>query len=297
MSHELMHAHVRAILSVIFDEKNRGADASFRGYYRDLEQIINGRKQSSDLKLRDSLRTAILNFVTVKPALSLIAASRATEADVRLLPYAQLKETLADEFGYINHIFVHVFDYYYFYDAKDPVYLRLLWESWATVPAVLENIAEYVLRSIVTVSTAQEGTTTERFDLALNIVKQALLQLSIDANSIVARSAITYLESDINRRWLNVMFVPSCYVAELAAKLLVASRVHGALLKDDNADPDDFGCRYVLESGEFIDTEIQSPVAFILDRLRRHLTGTGIPPTDEEYYSAWCLLVCASGLA
>jgi hypothetical protein len=296
MSHELMHAHVRAVMSVLFDEKNQGADTSFRRYYQDLEQIVRGRKQASDLTLRACLRTAILNFVTIKPTLSQIAAGRATDADVRLLRYPELKEVLADEFAYINHIFVHVFDYYYFYNAKDPVYLRLLWESWATVPAVLENVAEYVLRSIVTVSTAQEGTTTERFNLALNIVKQALNELALQANSTVARSALAYLEDANNYRWLNVMFVPSSYLAELAAKLLVASSVHGALLEDDNADPDDLGCRYVLESGEFVDTEIESPVAFVLDRLRRQLTHASAPATDEEYYSAWSLLVCASGL-
>jgi hypothetical protein len=257
--------------------------------------VIAGRKPATDLPLRAALRTAILNFCTVQPWLRRIADQDATDDDIALLPSAHLKAVLADELPYINHIFVHVFDFHYFYDAKETLYLRLLWESWATVPAVLENLEEYLVRSLVTVSTNQDGLPTARFELAVSLLRTVLEALSSDADGLVAKEALHYL--NVNQRRLLIAFFPASYLAELAARLLVASGIHASLLEDDNADADEnYGCRYVLESGEFVDTPITSPVAFVLDRLRRHLTDPALSRDNEEYLSAWALLVCASAV-
>ncbi len=93
---------------------------------------------------------------------------------------------------------------------------------------------------------------------------------------------------------LMCLFLPAEYLAELAMKLLVSSHIHSALVAiDDRASPSKDGYKYPLETLEISGFGIRSPVAFIVDRLRRALTGE-ISPLPNDYRSAWVFLVCAS---
>jgi hypothetical protein len=292
LSHELMHAHVRGVLSVLFDEPQKGASASFKDFHTALAEVVAGRSDGKNL--RASLRLAILNYCTVQPFLGDIIRGRKSEESIALLSFQELRESLSLNFAAINHAFVHVFDFFYFYNARSAVYLRLLWESWATVPAVLEDLDEYLLRSIVTISTVEEGSTSDRFENALAILISALVDLSGTRHCAVASFALEHLSQHETKRRLIIRFTPAAYLAEVAAKVLVASPIHGALLRDDLAEPHEMGCQYYLESGEFAEVAIESPVAFLLDRLRRNLSAHPAPRKQEEYLSAWSLLVCAS---
>jgi hypothetical protein len=296
LSHELMHAHVRAIIATLFNETGQGAEENFRAYYDELSNVAQGRVASQSLSLKATLRLAILNYCTIVPWLQGIATGEQSEQAIKLIKPEVLRTILARESRAINHIFVHVFDYYYFYNGRAPLYLKLLWESWSTVPAVLENVEEYALRSIVTISTSLQGNTHERFKLALSALREELKTIAAkdEANGVVRR-ALQYLDVVDNIKRLEVYFAPKAYLAEIAAKLLVASSVHAQLMEDENAEQDDDGTRYVLESGEFLGVDVQSPVAFVVDRLRRALL-TVVDEEDEEWRSAWLLIVCASAL-
>lgn len=297
LSHELMHAHVRALLSVIFDEPQQGAESSFPRYHDQLKKLMKGQLGAHDLGLRASLRLAILNYCAVRPWINKIAARRATEDEIRLPEYGELREVFVQEFGWINHIFVHVFDYYYFYNANDHVYVRLLWESWSTVPGVLENVEEYLLRTIITISTKEVGSLNDKFARATAIIDEQLKQvLQQQPNNVVVTQALTHLSVENNRRRMLLLYFSASYLGEIAAKLLVSSGVHAALFTDENAEPDANGYRYILESGEFVELEIASPVAFVLDRLRRGMGAEALDVDWEEYRSAWVFLVIASGL-
>jgi hypothetical protein len=207
----------------------------------------------------------------------------------------ELKQWLREDFRDLNEIMVHVCDYHYFYNARNNLYLGLLWESWATVPSVLSEIDHYVFRSLVAVATQERGPQQARFQLAVSILAQNLENLLIrKPDNPVVKSALDFLRDSKNHHPLQLKFVPALYLAEVTLRFFVSHRIHAALVQNDNNVERIHGeYVYRMETGEFPGFDIASPVGFLADRLRRSLadedSGYG-----EEHATAWVLLACAS---
>lgn len=60
-------------------------------------------------------------------------------------------------FEEVEELFVHLFDFWYFYDRDTSQYLKSIWSSWAVIPEIETRLDEYVLRSIVAISAKNVG--------------------------------------------------------------------------------------------------------------------------------------------
>lgn len=306
LSHELMHAHVRALMSAIFqDWQDRISHDYFKEYYANFEQVWNsGYDETARWKLRDCLQFIVLNFCCVKPVYDSIDDAADVDDDpvtftTDLPAPDELWRRLSEDYKFINHVFVHVFDYNYFYEADDVTYINLLWRSWSTVPAVLEHLDQYLLRTIVTIASSDSGPVEVRCSNATKIVLDALGRVAAaDPSNLVIGEARHRLEAIKEDVALLARFTPAIYLADAAVHFLLSERVRGELLnvEDPHAELSSDGeyTAYRLEAGIFSNRPVKNPILLVHDRLRRNLASdTG---EDEEYDSAWTLLACASAL-
>lgn len=311
LSHELMHAHVRAVLSVIFsDIKERTPDIAFAEYYHQFVDFLSNPHKQAWNRI-ECLRFVIFNYCRNKHNIDKFIRTNQgnpkgilkdddhnlirTESILHNADY--LWEDFAHDFREINEIVVHVLDYHYFYNANNSIYLSLLWDSWETVPVVLEQIDHYVLRCIVTISTNETGTNHERFSISLSILKEALETISNNnPGNIAVKEAVKHLDDDGNVKILKYKFIYGLYLAEMVIKFLKSSKIHSELFgNDENIDINDNEYRYNLSSGEFPGFNVKCPVAFILDRLQKAQKKEDNILT-EDHSSTWLFLACASAI-
>ncbi len=305
LSHELMHAHVRAILAAVFrspDPALLGEDA-FDKYYRDYRQFIKGNT-STDWKLVESLRFAIFNYCSFRCSLensghnpSPVVGEPASlhELPVSVPPGDTMHRLLGEYFKSINEVIVHVLDFQYFYNGLESLYLPLLWHSWATVPAVLEHISDYLLRTLVAIACADPGKPEFRFQNAVSKVRDVLNEIiSSGHNDLLIEQALVHLSDDSRMRRLKLLFLPGLYLADIVMSLLRSTKIHGALLAGDSRlRQTDDGYKYLLDTGDWPGVPVHSPVALVADRLRRSIHSTD-SDWDSEWRSSWLFVACAS---
>ena len=303
ISHELLHAHVRALLAVVFDDvKRRSPEHAYAEYFRKYEAYLYN-PQASPSDLMESLRFIIFNYCRQRINSGMLAkkmrdmpAAKEKETNPRIktdtvVPSADyLREEFAADYRELNELLVHVLDFQYFYNSDVSIYLPLLWESWSAVPAVLEQVEHYVLRSIVTIGSGEVGTASERFDLSTKIVREGIG--AMPGNNPAAKEALRVMADPETMCRLKLQFLPGIYLADMTMNFLYASGIYADLFKaDDNFDDN----RYLLEAGQFPGFDIGSPVAFVLDRLRRSLNKE-LSEHSQDYVAAWVFLACASAL-
>lgn len=311
MSHELLHAHVQNVIAALFaDPERKLEDEHFseilKRYSEDVFQHPIGERH-----LIDSLRSIILNYCVIRTTHFKLAEKIAEFFSVQqkasvsgkviadcILPDGQkLYDYLSSYFREINEIMVQVLDYHYFYNGNENLYLGLLWESWSPVPIVLHDIGQYVLRSILAVSSKKSGDERDRFDRSCDSLKEVLAQiLNRDPKNVIASEALKHMEGS-KRRILRQKFGPGMYLVDMTMVFFKSTNIHSALYKDDNCAPIDGAYHYSLDTAGYIDREkkIKSPIGFVLDRLRRGLAreDTELP---QEFRAAWMLMACASAL-
>lgn len=288
LTHEIMHSHVRELLDAILmsSQGDKPLESGFSDdYSRYSDFLVNGRAPAD---LAESLRFAVYNFCRWRRSL--------TEGVSDALPP---KETLLKLLQYyyrdINEIIVHVLDFRYFYNANVEVYIDALWESWATVPSVLADPSHYVLRSIAVISTTFKGSLETRFTNSHAMLADRIAELKkrYPANALL-ESVSVMLASPSLRTDLRALSIPNQYLAELAVHCLYSSAVSTLLTDDDRVGVRDDDVLYLLDAGEFPGEAVQSPVALLLDRLKRALARDSGTSRSLTYRSAWLFAACAS---
>lgn len=304
ITHELLHAHVRGILGAIFaDKQQRSPGIAFKDYYQRYKNVVD--QPDKPKTLIESLRSIIYNYC--RQSINIEAAidgyhshlNKTEEGQSPLIRTAtvlpgesRIREELTKKYRELNEIMVHVLDHQYFYNGDNALYLRSIWTSWANVPAVLEQVEHYLLRSLVAIGAHETGTLPERFSLSVEIVSEALRSL-IDGNVPVAEALRTLQDPKAFHR-LRLEFLPGIYLAEMVMKFLRASCIASSLPgSDKNINSDGEEYKYVLEEGEFPGVDVESPHAFVLDRLRRVLRNEK-STLHRTHLAGWILLACAS---
>lgn len=302
LTHELLHGHVRELMSAILIRPSESSNANdFHTLVADYHREKKNRSER-EIDRYDSLRFIILHYceqVANFGSLSYSSRFRATtEGKLRApaldLETESLRQILESEYRNISEIMVHVLDFYYFYNAEPANYLPFIWESWSKVPSVLKNIEHYLLRSIVTIAAKLDGTRHERFTAAVAIVQE---QISIasernPANEVL-REALQVLKNASKVAEMRLPFYPSLLIGDLTAKILRARSLHVALLGDDpNLDAGATGFRYAIRPGTFVDDQVVSPTAFLLGVLDEALSVPKLVGSQRE--SAWIYLALAS---
>jgi hypothetical protein len=312
VSHELLHAHVRAILSILFPHlEGRSPNQTWEHYFGNFRGYFDEYRHEKKPTLSESIRNMILNYSDLSQYYSHLAETQVT-GKRKKLSYQRDQVLLNDlrrdfniELRMINEIIVHILDYNYFYNCNDHLYLGLLWESWTPVPVVLDCIDRYIYRSILVIMSEKKGTFGERFKLALSILHSELIGLlERDPDNILIEKAINCLEDDKFKKKIGTRTLAGIYLADIAKNFLVSTHIRTALLrKDENLytgedEENAYPFIYLLKVGEFVGERVGSPVAFLADRLQRALARDNKRTSEEEFYAAaWILLSCASAVS
>jgi len=301
LTHELMHAHVRAILAALFAPLgNSDSVKLFEGLYSQFAAEVGSQNRVPE-SLLETVRFSILNYCLQKPSIDEAAAKLgsvgkpgAVSADIKLPDAAHLATRLQAFYREVNEIMVHVLDFNYFYDCREETYLMLLWESWAAVPAVMDNVEEYLLRSLLAVGSKYSGNNQARFTQAVDTLAGVMKKLQEKPGCPPLLShAAGRLTDGVLRKQLKTKFALGLYLVDMVQRCLVSKHVHAALYTDSNRTKSESSYFYALDTGDFRAVEIASPVAFVADLLRRQLEGE-VAKLSQEYVAAWLLLVCAS---
>jgi hypothetical protein len=306
MTHEMMHGHVRNLLGAIFAGRPGEPDARkkqriYNTFARHMRGIGNEQFYAVD-----SIRSVILSYacltyevgsLTRQPRnLPIEGGAEVLQTELVLLPPELLRRQFESEFRNINEIFVLVLDLHYFYRSQLTIYLQGVWQSWSSVPGVVRDLRQYVLRSLLSAASMPDsvGDAQVRFDKAVEEVQNSLIPLG-DAGrhgSLVS----TVLESLGNPDEMVTLVEPfavSLRVVDLVKRVFFSRIIRGQLFSSDMLTDGDLTTRdAALTPGIFTDLPIESPLALMGERVAAALTAD--ERTDLEYASAWLLLACAS---
>jgi hypothetical protein len=307
VTHEMVHGHVRNLLSLIFQgDANRRPDRKWGDFYDRFAMRCNGTLPPNE-SLLDSLRAVILAYccnVVEHGSLTWNPAVRDDSTDEREFDFILLESEplwLAYEAEYrnISEIFVHVLDLHYFYMSAVSQYIPLIWRSWSTAPQVRGDLRQYLLRSLLVVASKTPGTIYQRFRGARSRLAELLngaAEQGAEKASVIVEAGKRLGREEYVEKQLFYPFAASIILVDLVHHVLTSSAIRGAI----NADPhfrsiqtttfEDW-LEYDMRDG-FVDDNVISPTAYIAHRLSRTLAQG--EPRDTEADTAALFLACSS---
>jgi hypothetical protein len=304
-THEMMHSHVRGLLAAIFSDRSDepGSEplgAIIERYYIYVDSQPEGPLPHSFL---DSLCFLVLAYFANHWRLQPVLEEQLKTGKFRIRNARDYPDTreLAVEFTKYNReiheIFVHVLDFNYFYNAKAQTYLGLLWQSWLPVPVVLDDVQNYVWRSLLALASQHSGQPESRFKAVCDAFTSTLRDFNQKAAvpSPLIQSALSLLENERSRNAVYFRFINALPIVDMVQKFLCSSHIHAELYEDENAEEVSNEYHYSLQTAEFKKIQLVSPIAFTADRLRRALAKE---PTSVEdmHAAAWFFLACSECL-
>jgi len=301
LTHELLHGHVRNIISVMFlgDPKKRPED-KFAQFYQDFASII--RKTGVACNELESLRAILLTYCCLTVTQGSLTSKGDTsnqEFDITLPAEEDLWYIFENEARNISEIFVHVLDLHYFYGSRLAAYIPLIWRSWATVPHVSGDLRQYALRSLLVISATVTGTAYERFNTSVSRLVEMLGSDAYGLKDIpLAQAVMESINTEEFRLDLVLPFSASVILVDLANSILLSKSIRAKLLADplgrwlDAEEGFEQIYEYRLPNG-FSETIVQSPSALLLGAALQRLRNPD-PGTNTEAETARLLLACCS---
>jgi hypothetical protein len=308
LTHEMVHGHVRNIISLIFQgQPEHLPEPKWQQFYSRFEARLE--RQLSRDNLLDTLRAVILAYCCVAithGSLTREADARPdpTSREVRLGFYLPKSEALwlafEGEIRNISEVFVHVLDLHYFYLSSLAAFVPMIWRSWSKLPQVRGDLRQYLLRSLLVVSSKTKGKSTDRFRQSRAHLRELLEPLA--SRDIAGRStilaAVETLKSDAESERLFPPFYAGLGLVDLANHVLASGAIRGALLKadahlaikTDDARFEDW-LDYALPD-EFTDDSILSPAAYLADRIGKKAHAE--ESLDLEFETVRMFLACCS---
>lgn len=311
LTHEMLHGHIRSLLTVIMEgEPVRTQDEAWDEFFARFSRRVRDHSDGDD-GFVDSIRAVLLFYaclsatygsLTREPSVEhSVGAGEPVTAFFRMADSsAALTKQFQFEYRNISEILVHVLDLHYFYGSNLSAYLQLIWRSWAPLPQVKVDVRQYVLRSLLIAAAKATGRAGPRFHEAARHVREAMQPLANGdyLGSSAVQAAILLLDSKPKLDELFLPFRAGLILVDLADRVLTSAVIRGALNRGDAHlvpanDPGSFEAPlvYEIEDG-FIDDEIAAPTMYLADRLRRRI-GTPIVE-DLEFETVRMFLACCS---
>ena len=308
ITHEMVHGHVRNLLSAIFQGNlNRAPDKKWAEFY-DRFKARCERNPPPKENLLDSLRAILfthccsvreygsLTFKTARE--TRCERSEENRGDVSLYAPESLWTILMMELRNISEIFVHILDLHYFYSSCISHYIHLIWSSWAKAPQVRADLRQYLLRSLLVIAAKKQGTPYQRFGLASTALAELLEPMRGPAGERipVIDDAVKLLRN--TQESLFYPFFASLILVDLADHVFTSARIRGAVnAGDPNLSPASVASSneewldYSMPDG-FVDDVVKSPTAYIAHRLTQRNSPQG--GRDIEAETAALFLACSS---
>lgn len=288
VTHEFLHAHVREIMDQI---RLPQAGATFESL------ATRHRERSSGTTAMESMQVAIVEALVGIRGAQMFAPNVPGGQNVeRHAPVpnhmngAGILELMKAHDGLLQEIIVHVLDFHYTYGGRDRSFIDSLWSSWSLVPAVIDNVEVYVLRTLSALaSSSPSGPSEQVFDDAVARLRRCLIDVGNRPRTRPAiQRALLLLNDETRLRRLCVRFLGTRYVVELAKNFFLDERLNAALFRDDQTTVIDGRSTYNLPAGEFVGETPNSPIGFLLDRFDGYANQAG--SSEAEYESIWQLI-------
>jgi hypothetical protein len=317
-THEIIHNHVRMILNqLLVDLKTyryQQTESSIIKYMDIIENTLDSDSSPSKITYTDFFITTLLKYIinanifgSLNTAANALAVDECQGSLEKRLSYfmpdsLELEENMLLYYKDITEIFVHVIDYCYIYKQQFDIYLMSIWASWSTIPAVANDIKQYIMRSLIILGLTVEGTVDRRFISVIVQFKELLSRLKTKHNNFMYDRILLLLndadqQEDLKYRFYNCMIVGDLVYNFFVGKLetLLDNRDKNTLPNDSK---DEFGNPklYYVQRNSFEGEAINSKVRFLLDQLSCEIYKDSSNEDDAltEKTSAWLLLTLSS---
>jgi len=133
LTHEISHIFIKGFLGTLYFDSNSPTDV------KDALRLRRMRSAAPNLldEIRRYLLFALLDLERVE--------RRGSRSATVQLDLALLLDTWHHE---VEELFVHVFDFLYFYGRSYTRYVHGIWTSWGVVPNIANRVPEYVMRTL-----------------------------------------------------------------------------------------------------------------------------------------------------
>lgn len=313
VTHEILHGHIRKLLATIFQgDKDKLPEEKRKEFYQRYEAHVYKRQFTDETQL-DSLRNIILayccrtitNGSLTKPTPQSLPTEDGSVREIQrnfwLPDPKSLWQIFENEYRNISEIWVHILDLHYFYGSRVAAYIPLIWQSWTPVPHVKGDLRQYILRSLLTISTKAEGTPYERFKICVNRMKELMEEHLRDINNApLIQSVVDYMNDEKLVEDMFEPFTASLILVDLVNNILLSQNIRGTLLDDPLIrwvqEGSDFEEKFEYNLPEgFVEEKVQKPAAYLLDRIIRRLQAKGVK-YNLEAETAMLFLACSSYL-
>ncbi|WP_316849632.1 hypothetical protein [Pedobacter agri] len=286
ITHEMLHGHVRDLLTFIFfgDESQKEEDKRKLFYDKFIRKV---HKKVVKETLIDSIRCILFTYCCLSithGSLTSIREFDPAKVEIEVPEQNELWETLEIENRNINEIMVHILDLHYFYASRVSVYIPLIWCSWVAVPYISGDIRQYILRSILTICSKTDGSVFTRFKQSIGRLKELLIKYQ--ANKLNHPIILEVLDILDNTDLLMLKYFPafksSIIIVDMIGEIFISEAVRASIFndefakfEDDDEVEDSFEkiFKYDLSDG-FNDEIIKSPILYLLDKMIKQLNST-----------------------
>jgi hypothetical protein len=287
LTHEMLHGHVREIISYIFSggEKMNG-EAQRNNFYENFKEKYYKKRQEKTLI--ESIRNVFFIYCTLTYKYGSLTKKVHLDTSVKfvLLEKDMLWNILELENRNISEIFVHVLDLHYFYGSRVEVYIPLIWGSWLAVPHVNGNLRQYILRSLVTIASknVEQRETFKRFNSAVEDFRDILERYCSTAQNPIIEEVLTLLNDKKKLKdYYFGAFKASLIIVDLVTEVFTSEEIRGHIFNDDFAswvknetEEESREESFVYNLGDgFNDEQINSPIAYLLAKMIKALNAQG----------------------
>lgn len=292
ITHEMLHSHVRSLLSYIFFLRDGGEDSNYEYFYDRFFRKVFDAAPVVDYSLIDSIRELIFVYclrTTKMGSLSLTTESNKNFELEAPANFSDFYPLLRDEYRNISEIFVHVLDLHYFYGGRATKYIPLIWSSWSAVPSVRADIRQYVLRSLLALASKFNVSNVRRFSLAVAEFKSILKEYEGLQERIPILHEVTLVLNDpelLDAEYLHA-FINSLILVDLAKEIFFSAQVAASLVDDEKISYSQLEDRIETEMSYdmplgFFDDKVDCPIPYLFDRMLRVLRGELSQEGDER---------------
>lgn len=307
ITHEMLHSHVRTVIySVFYLESGTELENYLQFYTRFVNRCEGKMSASEPYWLIDSVRECIFTYCVRTISLGSITDEveyttliKTNGAELYLPEFTDFYHQFQDEHRNISEIFVHVLDLHYFYGGVVGKYIPLIWRSWAAVPHIAADLRQYILRSLIAISSTINENPYERWLISIAQFRSALSQSSETMKIPLISQVMNVLADQIHLdKFYFGAFKNSLIVADLAKEIFFSQSVRAKLWDDVNITSKQneitTETEFQYEAPEmFADIEIACPVPFLYDRMIRIINDESLVK-DVERSTAITILALSS---
>jgi hypothetical protein len=319
-THEIIHNHVRIILNgnhLHIPHSIRNSDYSkwLNNKTLIIQNLYKNSNIAKDIIYDDFITLLLLQFcifsqqfgnISTPSNRDLVENNRDT--NITIPSNKQLTELIKHNYKDINEIFVHVIDFCYIYRKDINSYIQSIWASWATISSVINDLKQYIVRTLIIIGITIDGNSLNRFKESKAIFLTILeTKLNTKKSYIYQKiKEILIIENEENDdlllRFYNCIIIADTafnfYTGKIS--LLLEKKDENIIEKYEEGITDDvsFSPIYDIETSKFSGKIIKSKIVFLFNQLMVEINNSqvqeNIDDEEREKLSAWLLLSLSS---